>query len=167
MSFTRKKRDFLQKLKNELNGVLKENAKKADFLQILHKNHEKNNEKALALTRRSFSETANSKFLQGKNDELAFLQEKIEKIEENIIFCGTSKESLAQKREELKQIVLEYKKKIDDLGYLKGIAQKKFLNIESVSFKAKESKVKKKILFDFDSFFGFLSRKTVRITLIK
>jgi len=159
LNFTRNKDFFFQKLKNELNGVLKENAKKANFLQILHKTQEKNNEKTVIFSRRSFSETGNSNFFQSKSDEpdllqkLVFLQDKIEKIEGNIIFCGNSKESLVHKREELKQMVLEYKKKIDDLGYLKGIAQKKFSNIESISFKAKESKVKE-IFFLFSKRFS-------------
>lgn len=55
---------------------------------------------------------------------------------------GTT-ETLVQKQAELKNVILDYKRKNENLGYLNTLAERKFANIESVDFKARESKVNK------------------------
>lgn len=77
-------------------------------------------------------------FLQGK---IALLKERFHEIEGKIVYTIGDKEALLQKQEELKKGLLYYQKNIEELGFLKHLAQKKFLNIDNISFKAKESKV--------------------------
>lgn len=80
------------------------------------------------------------------------LTQKLEKIDEILegfdrkLACAQAdRESLLQKRAELQIAILDYKKKNESLGYLNQLANRKFSNVEAVDFKARESKVNKRI----------------------
>ena len=73
---------------------------------------------------------------------------KIEQLKQNLevfnrkIACSISaSETLMKKHRELNSIILDYRKKNENLDYLNFLASRKFSNIETVDFKARESKV--------------------------
>lgn len=133
-----------------MNFLTIDNNKKKDHLHKMMKNIAQNRSlmiRSQQLSRSVLSESPH-KLLYGEemsdeflNQKIFILKSKIESIDEKIICFSGDTESLIKKRDEMKAIILEYKKKIDELSYLKTLAEKKFSNIETIDFKARETQV--------------------------
>lgn len=133
-----------------MNYLSSESKKKRETCNYLQKDVVKNRTfilRSRMLSRRSLSENAHPliygeeyspEFLTKKLNDL---NNKIENIDGKIVSFSGDSEVLLKKKDELQSIILDYRKKIDDLGYLKNLAEKKFSNIESIEFKARETKV--------------------------
>lgn len=133
-----------------MNILSSECKKKRETSNYLQKDVVKNRTfilRSRMLSRRSLSENTHplvygeeysTEFLTKKLNDL---NNKVENIDGKIVSFSGDSEVLLKKKDELQSIILDYRKKIDDLGYLKNLAVKKFSNIESIEFKARETKV--------------------------
>jgi len=113
-------------------------------LNLLH-NLIKSNEKPInSIQSRSFSlnnTTDNDRLIEPMMAKIEQLKQNLEVFNRKIACSISASETLMQKQRELNSIILDYRKKNENLDYLNFLASRKFSNIETVDFKARESKV--------------------------
>ena len=113
-------------------------------MNLLH-NLIKSNEKPInSIQSRSFSlnnTTDNDRLIEPMMAKIEQLKQNLEVFNRKIACSISASETLMQKQRELNSIILDYRKKNENLDYLNFLASRKFSNIETVDFKARESKV--------------------------